>query len=380
MNNLNSPRASAYSPGSRPTVPAAAVLGLLGLLTLGACHGNKEADEKSDAFTLTDTMFERLGFDTVRQTPVQGEIELNGRIVADENRMADIFPIVGGQVLDVMADLGDHVTKGQTLAVIRSSEVADYERQLVDAQSDVRLAEKNAKTQQDLFNSHLVSERELLAAQQDLAKAQAELSRIQEAFTIYHLQEGSQYVVKAPISGYIIDKAITKDVTLPADHDEKIFTIAELDEVWVLADVYESDIARVKEGMPAEVTTLSYPGKVMNGKVDKIFNILDPQTRTMRVRIRLKNDSTMLKPEMIAHVKLVYHEDRSLPCVPSKAVVFDNSRHFVMVFKDRDHIITQEVTPERSANDVTWIADGLTPGEVIVSKEQLFVYDALNDR
>lgn len=336
--------------------------------------------KKSTAFVLTDTMAQRIGLDTVRESALQGEIDLNGSIAADDNRLADVYPIVGGQVISVDVELGDHVTKGQTLAVIRSSQVADYDRQLIDAQSDVQLAEKNIKVQQDLYDSKLVSERDLIAAQQDLAKARAQLNQIQEAFAIYNLEAGSQYVVNAPRSGYVVSKSVSKDVTLPSDRSDPIFTIAELDEVWVVAEVYESDIARVKEGMPAEINVLSYPDKTFHGKVNKILNILDPQTRTMRVRIRLTNEGTLLKPEMIAHVHLTYAEDRALPSLPADAIVFDNSRQYVMVYQDRDHISTREVNVERTTNGRAWISAGLKPGEVIISKNQLFIYDALNDR
>ncbi|HEX2616611.1 MAG TPA: efflux RND transporter periplasmic adaptor subunit [Flavobacteriales bacterium] len=374
MKNLNSPRASAFSHAER-------TLAALALLLLAGCSHPPEGPEAdTKAFALSDTMLSRIALDTVRSEPVMSTIDLNGRVTADEDRVADIFPIVGGQVLSVDCELGDRVQKDQTLAVIRSSEVADYERQLIDAQSDVQVAEKNVKVQQDMFDSKLVSERELLGAQQDLAKAQAELKRIKEAFTIYHLQDGSQYVVKAPIGGYVVAKAITRDVTLPADHNERIFSIAQLDEVWVLANVYESDIARVKEGMPADITVLSYPDKVFHGKVDKIFNILDPTTRTMSIRVKLPNEGTLLKPEMVAHVQLTYAEDRSLPVIPASAVVFDNSRDIVMVFHDRYNVETREVKLDRTASGKSWIAEGLKIGETIVSKQQLFIYDALNDR
>ncbi|MEO8734750.1 MAG: efflux RND transporter periplasmic adaptor subunit, partial [Flavobacteriales bacterium] len=295
-------------------------------------------------------------------------------------KMADIYPIVGGQVLSVDAELGDHVTKGQTLAVIRSSEVADMTHQLSDAQSDVTVAQKNLNVQQDLFNSKLISERDLVSAQQDADKAAAQLKRMQESFSIYHFQNGSEYDVKAPTSGYIIAKDIAPDVMLPADQNTKIFTVAELDEVWVLADVYESDISRVKEGMPADITTLSYPGKVYHGKVDKIYNLLDPETRTERIRIRLPNPDISLKPEMIANVKLRFQEDHSLPSISSAAIIEDDGHQYVMVFKDRFNLKTREITTDHSNGGTTWVSAGLKPGETVVSKQQLFLYDALNDR
>jgi cobalt-zinc-cadmium efflux system membrane fusion protein len=325
-------------------------------------------------------MLTRIVLDTVRERPVENRIELNGRIAAAADRMADIYAIVGGQVISVSAELGDRVTKGQTLAVIRSSEVAQFESELIDARSDVRLAEKNLQVQQDLFSTKLVSERDLVEAQQDLAKAQAQLRRIEETFSIYHFQQGSEFVVKAPISGYIIDKRINRDVVLPAGQNDRIFSIAELDEVWVLAEVYESDISRVKEGLPAEISTLSYPDRVFPGTVDKIFNILDPRTRTMRIRVKLANPDVLLKPEMIARVRLTFQEDQQLNAVPSSALISESGKQYVMVFKDRYNIETRAVVPFRTTGATTWISEGLKPGETVISKGQLFIYDALNDK
>jgi cobalt-zinc-cadmium efflux system membrane fusion protein len=349
-------------------------------LALASCGPGEPPPADTKAFALSDSMLARIGLDTVRMKPVENRIELNGKIAAAADRLADIYAIVGGQVMSVDAELGDRVTKGQTLAVIRSSEVAQFESELIDARSDVRLAEKNLQVQQDLYASKLVSERDLVQAQQDLAKAQAHLRRIEETFSIYHFRNGSVYEVKAPISGYIIDKRINRDVVLPAGQNERIFSIAELDEVWALAEVYESDIARVREGLPAEISTLAYPERTFPGTVDKIFNILDPRTRTMRIRVKLQNPEVLLKPEMIARVRLTFQEEQQLPAIPAGAVISEFGKNFVMVFKDRYNIETRVVTPFRTTGKTTWFTAGLEPGEVVVTREHLFIYDALNDR
>lgn len=357
-----------------------ASLAACAIALLTACGSEAPPTKDSKAFTLSDTMLARIGLDTVRLSPVENTVELNARITPDDGRLANVYPIVGGQVIEVNVELGDRVTKGQTLAIIRSSQVAGLERKLIDARSDMEVAEKNLTTKQDLFNSQLLSERKLVEARYELEKAKAKLKGVEEIFSIYQFKDGSQYVVKAPIGGYVIDKAVVRDETLPEERTDAIFTIAELDRVWVLAEVYESDIARVKEGMAAEVTTLSYPGKVFTGKVDKILNMLDPRTRTMRIRITLPNPGVLLKPEMIAHVRLVYQEDRQLPALPAAAVINDNDRDHVMVFRDRMNIETRRITVAHTTGGTSWVSGGLADGEVVVSKEQLFLYDALNDR
>ncbi len=364
--------------GPTPRLVLVPLLLLIGLLLAG-CGGEETGAEPDSKFELSDSMFARLRLDTVRSTPVENRIELNGRIAAAADKVADIYAIVGGQVISVEAELGDRVSKGQTLAVIRSSEVAEFESELIDARSNVRLAEKNLQVQQDLFNTKLVSERDLVQAQQELAKAQAQLQRIEETFAIYHFRGGSEYEVRAPISGYLVDRRVNRDMVLPASQNERIFSIAELDEVWALAEVYESDIARVKEGLPAEISTLAYPDRVFPGTVDKIFNILDPRTRTMRVRVKLLNPDVVLKPEMIARVKLSFESSNTLPSLPSGAIISGSGKQYVMVFKGRDHIETRQVSVFHTTANTSWISEGLKPGEVVVTREQLYIYDALND-
>lgn len=355
-------------------------MAVLAAAFLAGCGPKEPPNADTNAFVLSDTMLKRIQLDTVKVRKVEGVIDLNGRISADENRMASVFAIMSGQVVSVNAELGNHVNKGQELAEIRSSEVADLERELIDARGEKDVAQKNLATKEDLFKSQLLSEPELVEARYQLEKANAQLKRMNEIFSIYTFDSASRYVLRAPMGGYIIAKSIARDVTLPADQQAPVFTIAELDEVWVLADVYESDIPRVKEGMDAEVTTLSYPGKVLHGKVDRIFNMLDPDTRTMRIRITLSNPGVLLKPEMVARVRLSFQENDSLPSIPAGAVITDGGKQYVMVFKDRYNITTREITPERTTGNTTWISDGLKPGEVIIGREQLYIYDALNDQ
>lgn len=347
--------------------------------TISGCSEAIAVEEEKSAFVMSDTMLSRLELDTVKTLQIRNTVQLNGKIAADENRLVEVYPIVGGNVLSVSVELGDYVKKGQTLAVIRSSEVAELERQYIDAQSDVLLAQKKLKVQQDLFESKLTSEMELVSSNRELEKAEAALKRVKQIFAIYHFEKGSEYHVKAPINGFVIYKNINRDMTLPSERTEHVFTVAELDEVWVLAHVYESETSKVSEGMEAEITTLSYPNEVLKGKVDKIFNVIDPHTKTMRVRIKLPNPGFKLKPEMLAMVKLRKTEATSMPAVPAQSLIFDQSKEYVMVYKNRYNLETRRVEIHKTSGDLAWIKSGLEAGEVIISKNQLFIYDALND-
>lgn len=147
----------------------------------------------------------------------------------------------------------------------------------------------------------------------------------------------------------------------------------------MLANVNESDIAKVQLDFEAEVKTISYPDKIFSGKVDRIFNAIDPGTKAMKILIKIQNPSLLLKPEMNATITLKYSENKKLIEVPSSSVIFDKSKNWIMVFKDRNNIETRQVEVYRQLGDITYILSGLQEGERVISKSGLMIYDALND-
>ena len=124
---------------------------------------------------------------------------------------------------------------------------------------------------------------------------------------------------------------------------------------------------------------MSYPDKVFHGKIDKIFNVIDPETKAMTVRIKLQNPEYLLKPEMKTSVKISYKEKEQMITVPSSAVIFDKSQYYVMVYKDRFNIETRKVDVFRQLSDITFIKSGIKVGDSVITHNQLLIYDALND-
>jgi len=350
----------------------------LALVSLTACK-DKPKEDTQQAFVLSDTMLKRCEFTKVRIQDVKSQLKLFGKVEADNNKMAHVYPITGGIVAQINVELGDHVTEGQLLAVVRSSEVADFQRQLLNARSDVALSEKNLQVARDLFAGKLNSEKDVLASEKELEKAKAELNRITEVYSIYHLKQGSEYRITAPISGFIISKDITQNEELRSDRVEEVFTIAQISEVWVLANVNESNISKVELDYEADVQTLSYPDKIFKGKVDKIFNVIDPTTKAMKILIKINNADLLLKPEMNATVNLKFSEKRKLVAVPSSAVLFDKNKYWVMVFKTKKNIETRQVDVYHQMGDITYITAGLNEYDNVISKNGLLIYDALND-
>lgn len=355
----------------------------LSLLLISVCFIGCKKEQTSEiqkTFVLSDKMLSTTNLTKAELKVLRNEDTFYGKITADNNKTVEVYPVVGGNVSKVYVELGDYVTKGQLLATIKSTDVAGFEQQLEDAANDLIVARNNYKVAQEMFEGKLNSERDVVQAKSEFDKAKAQQQRVQETYKIYNLKSGSVYEVRSPLNGFIIEKKINQDMLLRDDRSDNIFDIAQINEVWAIANVNEGDIQRVHEGENATVTALSYPDKPYSGKVDKIFNIIDPATQAMKVIIKLNNPDFRLKPEMRASIKLSYEEkDKKMISIPSTAVIFDKSKNFVMVFKDRHNIETRQVEVFRQIGDITYIASGLDENEQVMTTNQLLVYDALND-
>jgi len=355
------------------------LLTVITALAFAGCEKKKETEAVKQKFAMTDTMYNESTFADATTEFAQNEIRLFGKVTADNNNMAQVFPAVGGNVIKIEAELGDYVKQGQLLASIRSSEVAGYQSQTSDADANLSIAERNLQSVKDMYEGKLASEKELVVAQKELDKARAEKGRMGEVNNIYKLKSGSVYNLYAPISGYVVYKDISPNEMLISNRDEAVFTIAKLDNVWVLANVNESDLNNIKQGQEVNIQTIAYPNKIIKGKIDKIFNVIDPDTRAGQALIKVPNTDVALKPEMNATVTVHYADTKQFVAVPSKAVVFDKNKNFVMVFKGKDNVETREVAVYRALDDKTYLSSGLREGEKVIVKNNLLIYDAIND-
>lgn len=352
----------------------------LAVMLLSACNKKAEEQPADTKFCISDTLLKKITIDTVQDQTVKNQISLSGKIEANEDKWVKVFPVVSGTVTQMSVQLGDYVQKGQTLAVIHSAEIADYQNQSSAAVSNLKILEKTLASQKEMAASGLATSKDVLAAETDVEKAKAELNRIRETSSIYGARGNAVQTMTAPISGYVIEKNVTDDMQYKADGSQPFFVIANLDEVWVIANVFESDIAKIKVGYDADIKVIAYNDKVFTGKIDRIFSILDPQTRVMKVRVKIDNKDNLLKPEMFAQINIKY-DDKSnqLPAIPAKAIIFDKNKNYVMVYKDKCDIETREIEISETVGETAYIKSGLQPGEKVISQYQLMVYDALND-
>lgn len=347
---------------------------------LSACGGQTEApQETTRELFLTDSLQNVVSVDTVHIHEVADELTLNGRVTFNQEQVARVFPIFGGTVTEVSAEIGDHVRKGDILAVIRSGEVADYEKQKKEAEQQLIIARRNLQSVQDMFTSGMASERDVLQARQELGNAEAEEKRITEIFSIYHLAGKSLYIVKAPVSGFIVEKNINKEMQIRSDQNDEMFVISGLENVWVMADVYESDISKVHENAPVRITTLAYPGKEFTGKIDKVYNMLNDESKTMNVRVKLTNENYLLKPGMFTNVSVISRSsDKQLPRIDSHALVFENGKNFVVTVDADGKLAVKEVEVYRQLSKECYLSSGVQEGDRILNKNVLLVYNALN--
>lgn len=342
------------------------------------CHraGQTDADTK---FHVTKRFLDSLLIDTVQEASALSQLTLTSNIAPDETKMVKIFPLVSGVAEDVKVQLGDVVQKGQTLAVLRSPEMAGFTKDYVSAEADVRNTRRIFESTQDMYKSGLASQKDLEQAQSDYQKAQAESKRATAVVSINKSNENG-YQVKSPLSGFVVEKNLTNNTQVRADNGQNLFTVADLSSVFVLANVYESDISKIQTGDGVKITTLSYPNKMFSGKIDKIDNMLDPDNRAMHARIKIENPGNLLKPGMFANILIKAKSGEDLPFISSNAIVFDNDRDYVVVVDGPEKVHIQPITVVKTVEDRAYIGEGLKPGDRIVASRQVYLYESLKDQ
>jgi cobalt-zinc-cadmium efflux system membrane fusion protein len=353
-------------------------------LSIVSCHRATEPTADPGAkITLSSELGKEIVLDTTRTSSVHSDLTLFAKISADQDQLSNLYPLSAGVILKVNAMLGDHVTEGQELAAMRSSEVNDFQNQYNASINTLHLAQKNATIAEELYKTKVYSERDLLTARSALKTALSDSARITQLFTIYGAKADSkipEYRVLSPIDGYVIAKNVTPNMAVRPDNGTALFTISPLKQVWVLADVYESDVSHIHLGQVVDIYTVAYPDTVFKGTIQQVSSVIDPASKTLKVRVVLDNKNGMLKPEMFAHVKVNYVEPIKMIHIPSAAIVFEGSKNFVMVYHSRDNIETREVTVYKENNKQTYISAGLKNGEIIVSKYAQLVYSTFNSK
>jgi cobalt-zinc-cadmium efflux system membrane fusion protein len=355
-------------------------IAVAGIMSLAACQQEKTGTMESKQVCISDSLAKMVKIDTAKTTPMKDELSLSGEVSFDDNKVVKVFPFASGQVVDVKVSLGDKVSKGQTLAVIRSADVAGNYTDLTSTKADLAISKRQLEQAEYLYKNGISSERDYTEARENYNKAMASNTKVRDQIAINgggNTSASGTLVIKAPGNGYVVEKNISAGNFIRPDNSSSLFTISDMKDVWIWANVFESDIAKIKKGYDARITTLAYPDKVFNGNVDEISSVLDPDNKVMKVRIALNNNDLLLKPEMFTNVLVTNKEANSSVAIPSAAVIFNNSRNYVVVYNGNCDLQVREVSVIKSVDDITYISSGLKPGEKVVSKGQLLLYNAL---
>lgn len=363
-------------------LPNYSIFMLVSILLLIETGCSTEPNKKSTGrveYIIPDSINKKLIIDTVNNCQLIDAITLNGTVDFDQDHQVNIYPLVSGNIQDLKVQVGDYVSAGQVLAIVKSSEMAGYSSNLINAEANLRVAKKNLDAQKDLFASGLASQLDITSAEANYDQAIAQLQMVNRILKINGNNTNGDYIIKAPISGFIVQKNITNNTAIRSDNATSLFTISDLKNVWIQANVYESNISKVHLGDDVSITTVSYPNKIFKGKIDKILNVLDPTNKVMKVRIILSNDNYLLKPQMFTRVVVTNKENRQSLCIPNKGLIFDHSENFVLVYKGNGIAEIRHVHLINTINDKTYLLDGVNVGEKIVGSDALLIYDALNN-
>jgi len=354
-------------------------IGLFAIVLISqSCNTPKEAPV-TERFEITDSLISRLLIDTVQQANNRTDLVFSAKIAADEEKRAEIFPMLSGTIRKVTVRLGDKVSKGQLLATMGSAEMAGFDKEVTSATAELKNAERNEKQAEELYKSGLSSARELEEAKNELLIKKAELKRASLTLKLNGGNSSGNYNIVSPLSGFIIEKNVTSNMQLRADNDKNLFTVADLSTVWAMINIYESDIARIKEGDEASISILSYPERDFSSKIDKIYNMIDNESKVINARVSISNPEFSLKPGMMATVKISAKSGINLPVVNNRGIIFDDNKNYVLVIGEGNKIRIQEVEIGRKTADKAYISKGLEAGDRIIASKQVFLYESLKN-
>ena len=331
------------------------------------------------AVVVADAKLSDIRVDEVRERERPGTLLTSGKVQFDEGRVGRVLVPLAGPILELNAQVGDLVTKGRTLCVVQSREAALAVGEHIESHRDLELAEKTAAMTQDLFDHQAASKIALQQALNDAAKARSRVARHEEALRALGLhdedintQTSGRVPVVSPLTGSVIERRVIEGQLVQADGNP-IFIIADLSSMWVVGDIFERDLQAVAIGDTATITTTAYPGEPFTGRVTYISAVIDPATRTAKVRLSVPNPSGRLKPEMFASIAFRARAHDKVLTVPSRAAFTEDGRTWVYIAEGQGRFIRRAVEIAQEAGDERRVLSGLRVGEHVVVDGVLLV-------
>jgi cobalt-zinc-cadmium efflux system membrane fusion protein len=304
--------------------------------------------------------------------PTTSELVVTGAVTPDVSRNVPVVSLASGRVTAIHARLGDTVQKGQLLLTIRSDDVSGGYSNYRKAIADEILTRAQLERSKDLYEHGAIALNDLQVAQDTEDKAKVDLETMSEHLRLLGNDPDKpvgMVDVFAPVSGVITDQQVTNASAVQAFNTPSPFTISDLSSVWIVCDVYENDLATVRLGDTAEISLNAYPNRVFTGRVSNIGATLDPNIRTAKVRIEVRNPGFM---RLGMFVKATFRGQTTVmhTIVPASAVLRMHDRDFVFVpapgkkFR-RVEVVSGDLLPDDVSLEE--IKSGLQPGQQVVS-------------
>ena len=282
------------------------------------------------------------------------QLTANGTVTPDVNRTIHVTSLGGGRVIDLKVRLGDSVKKGQTLLVISSPDLAAAMSDYQKAVADEGLSRKAFDRAKLLYDKGAIAAKDLEAAQDAEDKARVDVTTTAQRVRVLGADPAhpSDLIdLRAPVSGTIVEQNVAGfEGVKSLDNTPNLFTIADLSQVWVVCDVFENDLGEVHIGDSAAIQLNAFGDRVFRGTVADVSRVLDPATRSAKVRIVLANKDGALRPGMFAVAKFESRKKTTRTVVPATAV---------MRLHDKDWVFRKE--GEKNYRRVAVQADGLAP-------------------
>lgn len=369
---------------------AVVVLAMATSVLFSGCSPKVDANTQTSSpaitnVTLTAAQRQKVQLFTVKRTQFHKTTQTTGTVDFDNDQATSVLAPFGGPVSRLLVSLGQQVKAGDALAEVDSPDFASalsaYRKALATAKTLRRVAEAD----KDLVQHDGVAQREAEQAQTDAANAEADRDAARQALVslnidpqaIKDVEEGKPVshpggVIRSPIAGTVVEKLITPGQLLTSG-TTPCFTVADLSRVWVMTQVFGSDLTSVSVGDPAEVET-GIGTNNFSGKVDNISALVNPDTRSVLVRVVVENPKDFLKKQMYVRVRIQARQESSGLLAPASAVLRDDENlPFVYVANADGSFVRRHVTLGYRSGDQNDITEGLQDGDQIVMSGGLFL-------
>jgi cobalt-zinc-cadmium efflux system membrane fusion protein len=304
--------------------------------------------------------------------------EFPATVQANENELAHVTTLIRGRVVKVHVDVGQEVKKGALLAMLHSVDLGVAEGEYLKAKARLEEAERSYVRAKELYDNKAVSLAELQRREASMKTMQAELREAKNRLELLgvppeeidrldrEMTIEANVPLRAPFDGRVIMRNITRGEVV--ETQEKFFIVANLNDVWVVGNVPEKDVQFIRKEQKVEVLLAAYPHAIFQGTITYLGDVLDPATRTMRLRVTVPNPDRLLKPEMFAIIRVYAPTNPDALSVPLEAVQNGLTGKMVFVQRETGEFEARTVRLGEEQGDLIEVLDGVHVGELVVTK------------